>query len=71
MSPARRRESLNLNDKFNMFWSKKKCIVCGMEMAKGAEIKKHATYFCSEDCVKKYEEMLIEAKKKVNLDDCC
>ncbi len=54
-----------------MVFFKKKCIVCNMETAKGAEIKKHATYFCSEDCVKKYEEMLVEAKKKVNLDNCC
>jgi|GEM_PF-1687610 len=54
-----------------LFNSKKKCIVCNQEIEKGAEIKKYATFFDSEECVKKYEVMLKEAKNKVNLDNCC
>lgn len=45
------------------------CIVCKKEANK--PIKKYGSYFCSENCVKEYEKLLEEAKKKVNLDKCC
>jgi predicted nucleic acid-binding Zn ribbon protein len=47
----------------------KKCIVCKKEIEK--PIKKYGSNFCSEECLKNYEKMLEEAKKKVNLNKCC
>ena len=54
-----------------MFGFNKKCIICNKEIEKGAEVKKHATFFCGEECAAKYEILLEEAKNKVNLDNCC
>jgi predicted nucleic acid-binding Zn ribbon protein len=54
-----------------MFGKSPKCIVCHKTIEKGEEIKKYQSYFCSADCLKKYEKILEKAKKEVNLDDCC
>ncbi|NQU83526.1 MAG: hypothetical protein HQ536_02335 [Parcubacteria group bacterium] len=47
-----------------------KCIICKKEITE-KPIKKYGSKFCCVDCVKEYEKMLEEARKKVNLDKCC
>lgn len=49
----------------------KKCVVCGKTIKKGEEIKKHGAQFCSSVCAEKYEELFREAKKKIDLNNCC
>lgn len=49
----------------------KKCVACGRIIKKGAEIKKHGAAFCSSACVEKYDALLKEAKKKIDLNNCC
>jgi len=51
-----------------MKFFKKKCVVCNKKIEKG--IEKHDQRFCSEQCLKKFEENFKEMEK-INLDDCC
>ncbi|MDP2684338.1 MAG: hypothetical protein Q8P20_04720 [bacterium] len=53
-----------------MFNKKKKCIVCENQIIKSSIINQYDSIFCSQDCLKKYEELLEKAKKK-KLDNCC
>ena len=54
----------------SMFKKKKKCIVCENIVSDGLLIKEYDSIFCSKDCLKKYEKLLEEAKKK-KLNNCC
>ena len=49
----------------------KKCIVCSKKQDKNIMIKQDHNYFCSEKCKLEYKKLLIQAKKTINLDDCC
>jgi YHS domain-containing protein len=50
---------------FGLF--KKTDPVCGMKEEKGKGISKHDKWFCSSDCLKKYEKGSKESKKH----GCC
>ena len=46
-----------------MFKKKKKCVVCENKILEKSIINKYESIFCGQDCLKKYEELLEEAKK--------
>ena len=48
-----------------------KCIVCEKTINSEQSIKKNEVEFCSEDCVKQYEEKLKELEGVVDWDNCC
>ena len=48
-----------------------KCIICENETEEPKHIKKHEVDFCSEDCLKQYEEKLKDLEKVVDWDNCC
>lgn len=48
-----------------------KCITCEKEVDPKETIKKHEVDFCSEECLKKYEEKLKELEGVVDWDNCC
>ncbi len=49
----------------NLF--KKKDPICGMKEEKGKGINKHGKWFCSNDCLNKYEKNMNSHSHK----DCC
>jgi len=50
---------------------KNKCIVCHKMVTKEELIEKYQSNFCSEQCMKEYGKLLIDAKKESNLNNCC
>ncbi len=48
-----------------------KCIICDKKLNEATKINKHDVQFCSEECLKKYEEKLKELNKDINWDSCC
>lgn len=54
-----------------MFNKEIDCIVCKKKLVKKDCIKKYQSYFCSDECVKKYEKLLKKAKEETSLDGCC
>jgi len=49
----------------------KSCIVCEKKIDDNKAIAKHEVYFCSEKCLKEYEEKLEKLKQVVDWDNCC
>jgi len=54
-----------------MFGFKKKDPICGMKEEKGKGMTKHNQWFCSDDCLKKYEEGVHKTEEKHNKGNCC
>ena len=50
-----------------MFGFNKKDPVCGMKEEEGKGVKKNGNWFCSQKCLKEYEEQFRGGKKK----GCC
>lgn len=48
----------------------KKDPVCGMKKEKGKGIEKHGEWFCSQNCLKQYEQEIAKTKSKVK-SSCC
>jgi hypothetical protein len=48
----------------------KKCITCDVKID-GEPISKFDVFFCSEKCLKEYEDKLKEMEKVVDWDKCC
>ncbi len=51
-----------------MLWFKKKDPICGMKEEEGKGIKKNENWFCSNECLKKYEK---GQKGKKEHGGCC
>ena len=54
---------------FGLF--KKKDPICGMKQEKGRGIEKHNKWFCSQNCIYKYEKQLKEKAKTMKTKGCC
>lgn len=54
---------------FGLF--KRKDPICGMKEEKGKGTEKHGKWFCSDNCVKKYEEAIKKSEKEAGKGGCC
>ena len=52
---------------FGLF--KKKDPICGMKQEKGKGTEKHGKWFCSDNCLKKYEDAVKDSEKETK--SCC
>jgi len=51
-----------------MLWFKKTDMICGMKQEKGKGIEKQGNWFCSQNCLEKYEKGIKKMNKKGG---CC
>ncbi|MBI5077273.1 hypothetical protein HZB94_02745 [Candidatus Falkowbacteria bacterium] len=49
----------------------KKCIICEQKITNIELVEKYEVHFCSEKCVKLYEEKIEKLGTIINWDKCC
>ena len=59
--------TLKSKEETKMLWFKKTDPVCGMKQEKGKGIEKGGNWFCSKNCLEKFEKGI----EKMNKGGCC